>query len=119
HAKQRRADHVRHLREHFITAAGYFLITGVLSQRPQAIEAGRDQRLVFLGRDFVARELLGQKAVEGLIVLKSANDVIAIAPRVLAMRIVFEAIGLGETYHVQPVLPPALTVVRAIQKLVD
>ena len=58
HAEERGADDVRHLGEHFVAAAGHFLVAGVLAQRPEAVEAGGDQRLVFLRRDLVAGELL-------------------------------------------------------------
>ena len=71
HAEQRRADDVGHLGEHFVAAAGDFLVAGVLAQRPQAVEAGGDQRLVFFGVDLVAGELLVRKRSYGLSLLNA------------------------------------------------
>ena len=47
-AEKRGAHHVGHLGQNFVAAAGHFLVAGVLAQRTQAIEAGRDQRLLLI-----------------------------------------------------------------------
>src|SRR6266849_1291093 len=57
-AQQSGTHDVGHLGEHFIAAAGYFLISGVLAQRTEAIEARGDQILVLLRRNLIAGELL-------------------------------------------------------------
>ncbi len=114
-----RAHHVRHLGEHLIAAAGDFLIAGVLAQRSQAVEAGGDQRFVFLGRNLIAGELFGDEAVVRLVIVERADDVVAIAPGVIAVRIVLEAIGFGEAHDVEPMLSPSLAVVRAGEQFFD
>ena len=59
HAEERRADDVGHLGQHFVAAAGDFLVAGVLAQRAEAVEAGGDRAVSsFFGVDLVAGELL-------------------------------------------------------------
>ena len=118
-AQQRGTHDVSHLGKHFIAAAGYFLIAGVFAQRSEAVKARGDQVFVLLRRNLIAGQLLQKKAIVGLVVVESANHVIAIAPGIAAVRVVFEAVGFREADDVEPVLAPALAVMRAGQQVFD
>src|SRR6202011_3427957 len=119
HAEHRRADDVSHLGKYFVAAAGDLLVSGVLAQRSQAVEAGGDQVFILLRRDLVAGELLEQEAVVGLVIVEGADDVISITPSLGAVRVVLETIGLGKADDIQPVLAPTLPIMRACQEALD
>ena len=90
-----------------------------LRSGPRRLKPGGDQRLVFVGSDLVAGQLLAQEPIVRLVVVEGADDVIAIAPGVLAVRVVLEAVGLGEADDIQPVLAPVLAIVRAGEQALD
>ena len=58
-------------------------------------------------------------SVVGLVAVEGADDVVAIAPGVGAVRVVLEAVGVGVADDVEPVAAPALAVVRRGEQAVD
>jgi len=67
----------------------------------------------------VASELLEQEAVIGFVIVEGANDVIAVTPGIVAVRVVLETIGLGKADNVEPVLAPVLPIVRIGEQALD
>ena len=59
----------------------------------------------------VARELLLSEKVVGLILIETANYVIAVAPGVIAKPISFEALAFGKADDIEPVPPPTFALV--------
>ena len=78
--KEGRPDNVGPLRQHFIAAAGDFLIAGIAPNRPQAVQAGRDLIFVTIGIDFVPGQLFANELIVGLVVVERLNHVVAEAP---------------------------------------
>ena len=70
--------------------------------------AGRGDREAARG----GGDLLADEVVKGDVGVERAHEVVAVAPRLGPVRIVFETIAFREPYHVQPVLSPPLTVSR-------
>ena len=67
----------------------------------------------------VARDLLLDEAVVGLVLVERLDHVIAIAPDVGPRLIALEAFAIGVARQVQPVPRPALAVVRRGEQAVD
>ena len=67
---------------------------------------------------FVAGQLLGDKLVVRLVLVERLDHVIAIAPGVLQIVVVFVTRAIGVASHVQPHAGPALAVVWRIEKFV-
>ena len=90
---------------------------------------GSDQPIDHLWRDAAAGNVAGQliagqlflhKAVERLVLIERADDVIAVAPGERPVAIGAEvAIRVRVAGGVQPVLPPALPIVRRRQVALD
>ena len=106
------AHDVRHLRKLLVAAARYQLVAGIAPHRAQTIKPRRDQRFLFRGRDLIARDLFLHKPVERLVIIKCADHIVAIAPRVRTEVIVLITFRLREPHHIQPVLAPVLPVMR-------
>ena len=87
---------------------------GVIAQ-----EAGGDQAVVGHLRQFVSRQLFAEESVVRLVLIERADDVIAIAPGVGAVEIMFEAVGVGIAGNVEPVTSPALAVLGRTEQAVD
>ena len=85
----------------------------------QAIVAGCGQAFDSRGVEFVARQLLDEEAMVGLVVIESPNDVIAILPSVRLGTIALETVGFRIANHVQPMTPPTLTEPRVGQQTID
>src|SRR5579883_65569 len=88
---------------------------------PAAVKTGRDEQLGRLARvvaasQLVAGQLLGYESVVGLILVKGTDDVVAVAPGVRPLAVGLVAIGLGVAGDVQPMLGPALAVIRGGQQ---
>ena len=94
-----------------------------------AQEVRGDQRIDHLRRDAAARYVAGQliagqlflnKAVERLVLNERADDVIAVTPGELPVAIGAEiAVGVRVAGGIQPVLAPALAILRRRQVAVD
>ena len=69
--------------------------------------------------DAVARELLENEPVVGLVGVEGANQVIAIGIGVGPLDVRLEAVSLGEPHDVEPVPGPAFAVMRARQHAID
>ncbi len=67
----------------------------------------------------VASELFADEAVVGLVVIERLNDVVAVGPCVWTFGVHLEAVGIGVTNHVEPVLRPAFSVTRGGEQGVD
>ena len=115
-AHQAGAHDVGHLRELLVVAAGHHLVARILAQRAQAVEPRGDQGLVFCGRDLIARQLFEEEPVVGLVVIEGPDHVVAIAPGIRPGGVVFVTVGVRIPHHIQPMLAPALAVMRALQE---
>src|SRR5262245_16076550 len=69
--------------------------------------------------EHVAGNLLADELVVRLVLVEALNDVIAIAPRVIADLVAFEALTLREPSHVEPVSSPALAITRRGQQSIN
>ncbi len=78
---------------------------------PKPVVTCCDARLVIGIRQLIAGELLPYEAVEGLVGVERADDVVTVAPGVGLGPIALVAVGLGEADEIEPVPPPLLTVV--------
>src|SRR6202011_3199696 len=67
----------------------------------------------------VTRQLLGDELGVGLVLIERLDHVVAIAPRVGAMDVVFEPTRVGVARDVEPGAAIALAVVRRREQLVD
>ena len=120
-----RTDYVGALGQHLVARAGHLLVAGIAPNGAQAVKSGGDQQLlVALARllalnHFVACELLAQELIVWLVRVKGLDDIVAIAPQSGQIAVVLESLGLGKADHIQPVLAPALAVVRAFQQTID
>ena len=70
------------------------------------------------GLQHVSSNLHPDEFVVGQILIQRANHPIAIGPRGVARSVVFVAIALTETHHVQPVTRPALAILGRIEHLI-
>ena len=82
----------------------------VADSRTVATEAGCDDRFEVVRVEFVARELLGQESVVRLVGVEAVNDIVAIAPGVMAHEVHLKAVRVGVSGEVQPMAPPTLPV---------
>ena len=87
--------------------------------RSHAEKAGGDQAVVGPAVHLVAGDLLDQKPVVRLVLVERLDHVVAVAPRVGTMCVVFEAARISVTGDVQPHPAVALAVVRRRQQPVD
>ena len=85
--------------------------------------AGGDRALGALGvvlrRKQIARELLGEKAIERLVAVERRDHVVAVAPRVRVEDVRLLAAGFRVARDVEPVAAPALAELRACEQAVD
>ena len=85
---------------------------------------GREQRAVFRPdrlalNEFVARELLADKAVVGPVPVERVDHVVAVAPEAGQVAIVFESFGFGVADDIEPVLGGPFAMLGACQQAVD
>src|SRR5206468_6164861 len=64
----------------------------------------------------VAGKLLLDKLRVGAVLIERANDVIAVAPAVVAELVALEPLALAEAHHIEPVPAPTLAVMRTGQQ---
>src|SRR5690606_26955482 len=62
-------------------------------------------RLWRVGKSLIARDLLGDEAVVGLVLVERAHDPIAVLPRERPIRVGAESVGLGVADDVEPEAP--------------
>ena len=70
-------------------------------------------------RELVARQLLGQEAIEGLVAIERVDHVIAEPPRIGQRPVVFKTLGLRKSNDVEPDPGEVLAVTRARQQSID
>ena len=116
HPQERLPDVGRDLGQHLLPALLWVDVAGHQVLGPGAQIPRRDQRLLVAGEQLVARDLLPHEAVVRLVRVEDCDHVIAIAPRVRAFGIQFEAIGVGVPDDVQPLRRPPLAIVRRRQQ---
>ena len=75
-------------------------------------ESGGNARLMSGVVELISRQLFGNKLVVRFVIVESSNDIIAIAPGVGPVYILFIAIGVGITGYIQPVAAPAFPILR-------
>src|SRR5262249_55928806 len=86
--------------------------------RPGDEEAGGDDAFRRDRLQHIAGDLLPDKLRIRLILIKGANDVIAVAPGVLAQLVALEALTFAEAHDVKPVPAPPLAVMRRGQETI-
>ena len=69
--------------------------------------------------DFVPSDLLLDEPVEGLILIKRGNDVVAVPPGVGSVVVLLEAVRVRVARDVEPVATPTLPVVRGSKQPLD
>src|SRR5262245_17837243 len=84
-----------------------------------AIEARGNKRLGPIRPELVSRDLLSDKSVVGLVSVEGIDDVVAVAPGIGARFITLETFALGVARQIQPMPPPALSVMRGTEQAVD
>src|SRR5215471_5843402 len=84
-----------------------------------AEKARRNQTVRRHVSDLVARDLLAKEYVVRLVVIKCADHIIAIPPRIGTIEVVLEAVGIRITGDVEPVAPPPFAIMRRGQQAVD
>ena len=89
-----------------------------LGRQQQSVEARTDPGLAVGVRQQVARDLFEGEAVEGFVLVETADDVVAVGPDI-ARGIAMVADGVGVADHIQPADGHALAVVRRGQQAVD
>ena len=128
-AHHRRAQHLDLVGHHVQPLGDEVLGPGPGAVGRHAQEAGGDQRFHLIRsqgielsvvHQLVARDLLQQKAVVGLVVVEGSDDVVPVAvgmgPQIVGMDLSFR---VGVPGGIQPVAAPAFPVVRGIQQPVD
>src|SRR5262245_11140381 len=139
-AKERRADGVGQLREDFVAAESDVSVAGIATYGAEAVEAGGDlwfsvRRIDGVGRRvssraprlrfglvcglFVAGDLFQYEAVERLVSIEAADDVVPKPPGAGAVAVVLKAFGLGIANDVEPMLAPSFAVIRIGQQSID
>ena len=108
-----------HFDQVFLTTLVFVDIASNHVARTGPKETGSDECLGVARVKFVTGQLLEYKLVVGLVVIESADDVIAVAPGVRTFGVQFEAIGIGIADNVEPFLAEAFTVARAGHEAVD
>ena len=86
---------------------------------PHAKEADRDQHLRIIRVELVTGKLLFHELVVRLVAVERPHNVIAIPPRVRPLVVIREAGRVRVAHNVEPVSPPLLAIVRALQQTVD
>ena len=79
---------------------------------------GGDEHVRILRSDLVTRDLLAHELVVGLVIVERLDDVVAIRPDVLPIRILVVAIALRIAHQVQPMLRPTFAIARARQQFI-
>ena len=100
-----------------------FLVLQFVVDRPEDEEARSGQLVGALVsipvRHQIAGDLLDDEAVERFVVVERADDVIAVPPRVVKDSGAAPADRVGIAGHVEPVPPPPLAKMRALQQAID
>ena len=118
HAEDAAAEGPQHVVEVVVPPLGVVLLAEVHA-RPRPQEPGGDEGLVGDVVELVARDLLAQELVVGLVVVEGVDDVVAVPPRVVAAVVLLEPRRVGVAGHVHPVTAPALAVVRRVEQPLD
>ena len=79
---------------------------------------GHQKTRCCVGSELISSELFEDEAVVRLILVESADHIVAIMPRVRSGLVRFEAVALGEAHHIEPMPRPALAVSRACEQFV-
>ena len=116
HAQERRCRRAEHVVELLVAIQLEFSRLVVPGAQPE--KRGSNLRFSLGILDLVAGDLLGEKAVERLILVKGIDDVIAVTPSVWLGVVALVAVRLGVADHVEPMPCPTLAVLRPGQQLV-
>ena len=90
-----------------------------LIDRPGNEKTRRRFHIRIVRRDLIAGELLEHEAVERLVGIQRANDIIAIGPRIFAQGVDFVSVALAEADHVEPMPPPLFAIMRRGKQPID
>ncbi len=119
HSQKAGRNDVRHLSKHFVARTGDILISRVLAQRSQAIEAAGNEIGFVVRVHLVACQLFLHELVVRLVLVETRDYIVPEAVSVRPMRVVLITVRFGEPHHIQPVPPPLLAITRGIQQSVD
>ena len=84
-----------------------------------AVEPGGDEGRRIVGRDLIPRDLESDELVEGQVAIEGRDDPVAIPPGVGPGLVELEAVGVGVSRQVEPVLCPSLAVMRRGEQTID
>ena len=85
----------------------------------QVVWSGHEKTCGCIFPEDIAGKLLDDKAVVQLVLVQSADHVIAVGPGSRARRVHLETGGLGEPHHVQPMARPSFAVLGRGQQFFD
>ena len=102
-----------------LVVLGLQLVGRFVVPDPQPVVAGGGDRLVGDVLEFVARQLLADEAVVGLVVVQAVDDVVAVLPHVRLGVVTLERVRLAVPHDIEPMAGPLLAVVWRIEQLVD
>ena len=79
----------------------------------QPVKAGSGYGIAVLIRQLISGKLFLDESVIRLVLVKGANDVVAVFPNEILAAVAFVAISLGKAHEVQPMTAPLFAVLRA------
>src|SRR5262249_23254155 len=120
-AENRRTQTVNHFRQHFLPVFFGIRVAADHVHWAAAMQAGGNpilgRRLQFSPlRQQIAGNLLNQEAIIRFVFIETSYHVVAIAPSMRSFAVGFVTVGLGITNHIEPVLRPALAILRASEQ---
>src|SRR5262245_54715639 len=86
---------------------------------PNPVIAGGYQADEFPSFKLITGQLLKNEPIKRLIVVEGFNDVVAIAPGIGKVLVMFETGAVSIAGHVEPETSPALAIVRRLQQPID
>ena len=98
---------------------GQWPISRFIVPNTQSVIAGGSDAGCIPIRQLIARQLLHEKAVIGLVFVEGVDDIIAVFPHEILAAITLISIGLSIAHQIQPVPPPFLAVLRPSQQVID
>ena len=81
--------------------------------------SGNEKSCGFSRPQRIASDLFTDKLIVRFVIVKGADDVVPVNPRIFTIQICLRTVGFCPTDDVQPVLSPTFTKVWAIHQLID
>ena len=85
----------------------------------ESIKPGGDQAFVVHVRQLVPGNLLKHESVIRLVIIKGADDIVAVFPDEWLFVVALVAVGLCKTHDIEPMATPAFAVLRQAKQVLD